>query len=68
MEDILAQMVDDDFISHGMTLEAIAASLTAMMGGFWVESLLCADRYQAENGINACMAFVKSYFPKFETT
>lgn len=66
VEDILAKMVDDDFNPHGMTLAAIAASLTAMMGGFWVESLLCADRYHAEDGIKSCMAFVKSYFPKFE--
>jgi TetR/AcrR family transcriptional repressor of bet genes len=67
MEDILAKMVDDDFISHGMTLAAITRSLSAIMGGFWVDSLLSADTYRADDGISACLAFVKSFIPKFET-
>ena len=34
IENILRLMVDDDFKSHGMTLAAVAQTLTAMMDGF----------------------------------
>ena len=66
VEEILRKMVDDRFNSHGMTLAAIAESLTAMMDGFWVESLIAADRYRAEDAIKACFAYLKSFFPGFE--
>jgi TetR/AcrR family transcriptional repressor of bet genes len=65
IELILRQMTDDSFNSHGMTLAAIAESLTAMMDGFWVESLIAADRYRADDAIKACFAFLASFFPEF---
>ena len=66
IEKILQKMVDDRFNSHGMTLAAIAESLTAMMDGFWVESMIAADRYRAEDAIKACFAYLESFFPGFE--
>jgi TetR/AcrR family transcriptional repressor of bet genes len=66
VEEILQQMVDDRFNSHGMNLAAIAESLTAMMDGFWVESLIAADRYRAEDAIRACFAYLESFFPEFK--
>jgi TetR/AcrR family transcriptional repressor of bet genes len=63
MECILRQMVDESFNPHGMSLAAIAESLTAMMDGFWVESLIAADRYRAEDAIKACFAYLESFFP-----
>lgn len=66
IENILQQMVDNSFNSHGMRIAAIAESLTAMMDGFWVESLISADRYRAEDGIKACFAYLASFFPEFE--
>ena len=68
IEEILRKMVDDRFNSHGMTLAAIAESLTAMMDGFWVESLIAAGRYRAEDAIKACYAFLASFFPEFKDT
>ena len=66
IEEILRKMVDDRFNSHGMTLAAIAESLTAMMDGFWVESLIAAERYRAEDAIKACFAYLASFFPEIE--
>ena len=66
VEEILGKMVDDRFNSHGMTLAAIAESLTAMLDGFWVESLIAAGRYRAEDAIKACFAYLASFFPEFE--
>jgi TetR/AcrR family transcriptional repressor of bet genes len=66
IESILRQMVDGDFSFHDMSLTAIAESLTAMIDGFWVESLIAADRYRVEDSIKACFAFLNSFFPKFE--
>jgi TetR/AcrR family transcriptional repressor of bet genes len=64
IELILRQMGNEKFNSHGMTLAAIAESLTAMMDGFWVESLIAADRYRADDAIKACFAFLASFFPE----
>jgi TetR/AcrR family transcriptional repressor of bet genes len=66
IENILRQMVDGDFSSHGMSLASVAQTLTAMIDGFWVESLIAADRYRVEDSIKACFAFLNSFFPKFE--
>ena len=68
IENILQQMVDKGFNSHGMSMAAIAESLTAMMDGFWVESLIAADRYRAKDGIKACFAYLASFFHEFENT
>ena len=65
IEEILRQMVDDRFKSHDMTLAAIAESLTAMMDGFWVESLIAAGRYRPEDAIKACFAYLESFFPDY---
>jgi TetR/AcrR family transcriptional repressor of bet genes len=66
IENIIRQMVDDEFNSHGMTLAKIAQSLTAMIDGFWVGYLICADRHTPEDAVKACFAFLSSFFPEFE--
>ena len=68
IEDIVRKMAGDDFNSHGMGLGKIAQSLTAMMDGFWVEYLIAGDRYTAQDAINACFAYLASFFPEFEIT
>jgi len=65
VENILRQMVDDGFNSHGMTLAKIAQSLTAMMDGFWVEYLIAGDRYSSDDAVKACHAYLASFFPEF---
>ena len=66
VENIVKQMVDDEFNPHGMSLAKIAQSLTAMMDGFWVEYLIAGDRYTSDDAIKACFAFLTSFFPGFE--
>jgi TetR/AcrR family transcriptional repressor of bet genes len=66
VEDILRQLVDDEFNSHGMTLAKIAHSLTAMMDGFWVEYLIADGRYTPGDAVKACFAFLASFFPEFK--
>ena len=66
VEDILRQLVDDEFNSHGMTLAKIAHSLTAMMDGFWVEYLIADGRYTPGDAEKACFAFLASFFPEFK--
>jgi TetR/AcrR family transcriptional repressor of bet genes len=65
MEDIIRQMIGSSFNSHGMSPGKIAQSLTAMMDGLWVESLIAGDRYTPRDGINACYAYLSSFFPEF---
>jgi len=65
MEEIMQKMVGDDFNFHGMSLGKIAQSLTAMMDGFWVEYLIAEDRYTPRDAINACYAYLTSFFPEF---
>ena len=66
VEDILRQLVDDEFNSHGMTLAKIAHSLTAMMDGFWVEYLIADGRYTPDDAVKACFAFLASFSPEFK--
>lgn len=68
LENILRQIVDKNFNSHNMSLAAIAQTLTAMIDGFWVESLIAADRYRPEDAIKACFAYLASFFPNFGKT
>ena len=65
IEDIICQMIGSSFNSHGMSPGKIAQSLTAMMDGLWVESLIAGDRYTPRDGINACFAYLSSFFPEF---
>jgi TetR/AcrR family transcriptional repressor of bet genes len=66
MEDIIRKMAGDDFNPRGMSPGKIAQSLTAMMDGFWVEYLIAGDRFTSRDAINACFAYLASFFPEFE--
>ena len=66
VENILRQLVDEKFNSHGMTLAKIAHSLTAMMDGFWVEYLIADGRYTPDDAVKACFGFLASFFPEFK--
>jgi len=65
IEDIFRKMAGVDFNSHGMSIGKIAQSLTAMMDGFWIEYLIAGDRYTPRDAINACYAYLASFFPEF---
>ena len=64
--DIIQKMAGDNSNFRGMSLEKIAQSLTAMMDGFWVEYLISEDKYTPQDAINACFAYLASFFPEFE--
>jgi TetR/AcrR family transcriptional repressor of bet genes len=66
IEGILREMAGGDFNCRGMSLGKIAQSLTAMMDGFWVEYLIAGDRYLPRDAINACHAYLASFFPEFD--
>jgi len=59
-------MAGGEFNCRGMSLAKIAQSLTAMMDGFWVEYLIAGDRYMPQDAINACYAYLASFFPEFD--
>jgi TetR/AcrR family transcriptional repressor of bet genes len=65
VKNILRQLVDEKFNSHGMTLGKIAQSLTAMMDGFWVEYLIADGRYTPDDAVKACFAFLASFSSEF---
>ena len=65
IEDILARIVAEDFNHHGMSLQAIACSLTAMMTGCWLEYLLSPVSFESRDAVKACYAFLTSFFPEF---
>ena len=64
--DIIRKMAGDNSNFRGMSLDKIAQSLTAMMDGFWVEYLISEDKYTPQDAINACFAYLASFFPEFE--
>lgn len=65
IENILQRMAADQFNSQGMTLQAIAYSLTAMMTGCWLEYLLSPGLFEPREAVQACFAFLASFFPDF---
>jgi TetR/AcrR family transcriptional repressor of bet genes len=66
IENLLGEMSDDEFQSHGLSLGTIAKSLTAFIDGFWVEYLISADRYNSEMAVQACFAFLARFFSVFK--
>jgi len=68
IEGIFRKMAGGNFNCREMSLGKIAQSLTAMMDGFWVEYLIAGDRYTPQDAINACYAYLASFFPEFEIT
>ncbi|UCD78193.1 MAG: TetR family transcriptional regulator C-terminal domain-containing protein [Desulfobacterales bacterium] len=66
VEAILRQMSKTGFTSHGMSLAKIAQTLTAMMDGIWVEYLLSPDRLSPKEAVQACYAYLCSFFPGFD--
>ena len=62
---ILKQIASDKFDAHGMELQAVVCSLTAMMSGCWLEYLLSPETFKPQDAVQACFAFLSSFFPDF---
>ena len=68
IETMLSQIATENFNSHGMSLQAIACSLTAMMTGCWLEYLLSPVSFEPRDAVQACFAFLASFFPEFNAS
>ena len=66
IESILQQLPADKFNSHGMNMQTIACSLTAMISGCWLEYLLSPSSFEPVDAIEACFTYLESFFPDFE--
>ena len=67
IEKLLQQIAGDNMSQLGMSLRTITFSLTAMMTGCWLESILSPDFFELKDAIRACYAYLASFFPEFVT-
>lgn len=67
VEKVLLQLNGGDETVHGMSLQAIAVTLTSMIDGFWVNYLISPGCLTPKDAINACLAFLSSFFPVFDS-
>lgn len=66
VQGILLELAGGNEIINGMTLNAIAVTLTSMIDGFWVNYLISPGCLSPRDAINACLCFLSSFFPVFE--
>lgn len=67
VEGVIRQMSGGNESINGMSLKAIAVTLTSMIDGFWVNYLISPDCLAPKDAVNACMAFLSSFFPEFDS-
>lgn len=65
VEKLLRQISEGNDTVNGMSLLAIAVTLTSMIDGFWVNYLISPDCLTPDDAVQACMAFLSSFFPAF---
>lgn len=65
VEGLLRQLSDGQEKINGMTLRAIAVTLTSMIDGAHVQFLIAPGRLNSEEAINGCLAYLSSFFPEF---
>ncbi len=63
VEGLLRQLAQGDETINGMSLQAIAVALTAMIDGFWVNYLIAPGYLVPNDAVKACLAFLASFFP-----
>jgi TetR/AcrR family transcriptional repressor of bet genes len=68
VENALRQIAGDAEMINGMSLQAISISLTAMIDGLYIQYVIAPGLLRPEDAINACMAYLSSYFPQFLST
>jgi len=65
VEELLLQLSDSKGPVNGMSLNAIAVTLTSMIDGFWVNYLISPGCLDPQDAVKACLAFLASFFPVF---
>jgi len=63
VEGLLRQLSGGDETVNGMGLQAISVTLTSMIDGFWVNYLISPGCLAPKDAVNACLAFLSSFFP-----
>lgn len=66
VEGLLRELAGGDETVHGMSLHAIAVTLTCMIDGFWVNYLISPGCITPEDAVNACLTFLTRFFPELE--
>lgn len=64
VEGLLRQLSGGKETVNGMSLQAIAVTLTSMIDGFWVNYLISPGCLPPGDAVNACLAFLSSFFPQ----
>ena len=67
VEELLRIMADGKETVNGMSLKAIAVTLTSMIDGFWVNYLISPGCLPREDAIKACLVFLSGFFPNIKT-
>ncbi len=68
VEKLLRELSGGKEIINGMSLQAIAVTLTAMIDGLWVNYLISPGCLIPGDAVKACLAFLSSFFPQFKTS
>ena len=66
VESLLCQLAPDTAEVNGMKMRAIAVALTSMIDGAHLQFLIAPGRISAGEAINACLAYLASFFPQFK--
>ncbi|MDX2444791.1 MAG: TetR/AcrR family transcriptional regulator [Bacteroidales bacterium] len=67
VENLIRKMAKGQETINGMSLKAIAVTLTAMMDGFWVNYLISPGCLPREDAVNACLNFLSGFFPSINS-
>lgn len=67
VEHLIREMANGKETINGMSLKAIAVTLTSMMDGFWVNYLISPGCLPREDAVNACLNFLSGFFPTINT-
>lgn len=64
---LLRQLAKGEEEVNGLSLHAIAVSLTAMIDGTHLQYLIAPGRLSPDEAILACLSFLSSFFPQLRT-
>jgi TetR/AcrR family transcriptional repressor of bet genes len=67
VEDVLREIAGSDDPVKGMTLHAIAVSLTGLIDGLGLQYVISPGQLTPQEAILSCRAYLSSFFPEFGT-
>lgn len=65
VEDVLREISGGDEIVNGMTLHAIAVSLTGIIDGLGIQFIISPGQLTPKDAIGSCKAYLSSFFHQF---